>query len=400
MKRITFLFITLINFAASVTSQEQLPLENGRWKGETVDCTVDDFFNFKTYSYTTYDEYSLGDTTINDTVYQAFYTSYEGYVGGVRQDSCLVYFRPSASISEDTCEVVLYDFGVTDSFAIKRWGYTFVVDVSLIDSVSINGKMHKRIRFEENGVLGKYWIEGIGSNSGLLKPYFPTAMLPCICFCGSEDNLVCLSVDDENLFLNDKYNSCETREKVFNEAYFTAECIGDGLSNSQSDHLYIKDDSIFFECVRSHQCCAAFELNVSEIRSNQVIVELNDTAQAQCDCMCPFAIKIYIGLAHGGAIKLLYDHATYSAIGVGIEQTTSQSDMRVYPNPSLGTISFLNLPDRDNLHYEIISLSGKTMAVGNVESSINTDLKNGVYVILVKDEKTVIFHERLIIIAN
>ena len=121
-----------------------------------------------------------GDTIINNTAYKKIFQNIDDpwpppptYSAACREDTGnkRVYIVPSG----DTIEYLLYDFSVNAGDTVsfyKTWGgeqQTRIIAV--IDTIMINGNCVKR--FKLNGcVLGipDYWIEGIGSENGLLNP--------------------------------------------------------------------------------------------------------------------------------------------------------------------------------------------------------------------------------------
>lgn len=216
-----FLIISLLTgLSASMFSQTQyqFPIESGTWKVEYVFCTMKETILGnedwrKTYSRNYNYFSSIGDSVINDKSYFIIESSLEGIIGAVRQDSLLIFYRPLKDL-EFSEEVLLYDFSVTDHFSIKTvHGSIETFNVLSIDTVEIEGVQRKRIEFDDNSghFIGKYWIEGIGSTGGILKPYYPTPIPTCSDCCGIEENLVCLKNNDEGLlYLKDNYYDCDS----------------------------------------------------------------------------------------------------------------------------------------------------------------------------------------------
>lgn len=214
------IILVLAGLSEFIFSQTQykLPIESGTWKVENVYCemkeTVPGNGNWEETHARNYNYFSsIGDSMINDTNYFIIESSREGILGAVRQDSLLVFYRPLKN-SEFSEEVLLYDFSVTDTFSIKTVHETIeTFNVLSIDIIEIEGVKRKRIEFDDNSGLyiGKYWIEGIGSTGGILKPYYPTPIPTCSDCCGVEENLVCLiNNDEELLYLNDSYYNCDS----------------------------------------------------------------------------------------------------------------------------------------------------------------------------------------------
>ncbi len=214
---IILLFLGLSNVIYS-QSQYQLPIESGVWKVENVYCRMNEselgnegwgksyLRNFTSF-------YSHGDSVINDTTYFIIESSTEGLMGALRQDSALVFYKPFQN-SKFKSEILLYDFNVTDRFSIKTPYETIeTFNVVTIDSIEIDGINRKRIEFDDYSghYIGKYWIEGIGSTGGILKPYYPTPIPTCLDCCGVEENLVCLKNEDGGIFyIKDNYFDCDS----------------------------------------------------------------------------------------------------------------------------------------------------------------------------------------------
>jgi len=112
-----------------------------------------------------------GDSTVDMTVYQKLWTSFDSlatwqFQGLIREESNTVYFIPPAGN-----EGVLYDFNLTtgDTAYVTN---IFCSDVPIhiidVDTVEYFGASRKRWHIGENGYVDEYWIEGIGSLNGLL----------------------------------------------------------------------------------------------------------------------------------------------------------------------------------------------------------------------------------------
>lgn len=144
--------------------------------------------------------YFKGDTIWNNTVYRKFYTKQVQPNLGNERVSCL--------IREDTTErkvyvhdfnfnrtALLYDFNLNkgDSFKIYVLDNIYHKDQVLnVDTISINNKKLKRIVFKDSIT----WVEGLGS---LTKMYIP-----------SSGELICVKDGNSVLYLNSKFNSCDT----------------------------------------------------------------------------------------------------------------------------------------------------------------------------------------------
>jgi hypothetical protein len=106
-----------------------------------------------------------GDTIINSRLYKILYYSWA--------DSLMRYWYIESYLREDSMrvyefsydeEVLLYDFSLLPGETISGF-YPYVESV---DTISVNGKLRKRIFFEDDLDV---WIEGIGS---VYRPFNPT----------------------------------------------------------------------------------------------------------------------------------------------------------------------------------------------------------------------------------
>lgn len=165
------------------------------------------------------------DTVVGANTYHQLFWSYSDtayidsptvlYKGGIREYNQQVFFLPKDSVHE----YLLYDFslelGDTIDYKYSKFasGYgLMMVDtliVSTIDSVQIeDGTYRKRIEF--SGFFGNYlipihwanWIEGVGSQMGLLVPIgdIPTNALNYV--------LGCLKVNNEVIYHDAFFQTC------------------------------------------------------------------------------------------------------------------------------------------------------------------------------------------------
>ncbi len=157
---------------------------------------------YMTYSYRVSNE----DTLIADKVYYSLQMSYDYDTitntwskwfqrDWIREDSGRVYIFTNREVdtngskgwtmckSQNTgAEYLLYDFNlqVGDSIGFTR-EYTFwggysesmfaPVRVTKVDSIEIDGEFYKRISFKDSVDFMETWIEGIGSDKGLLESF-------------------------------------------------------------------------------------------------------------------------------------------------------------------------------------------------------------------------------------
>ena len=251
IKRLFFIILFMSTLIVAAQNNIILPLETGIWKQENVTCTnVSYIENNETKCHEEYsryysDVYSTGDTVINDTNYLLIENKNLGIIGAIRQDTNLVYYRPfdESGIGD---EVLLYDFNVTDIFTTTtEFGNEVSFNVLNIDTINVKGVNRKRIEFDDEGGLfiGKYWIEGIGSTGGLLKPFYPTAIPTCDDCCGIQDNLVCLTDNDELLFLKDNYYNCDS---IVSSIKMRNNSVGIDIGIKESNILIVNTDTYIY----------------------------------------------------------------------------------------------------------------------------------------------------------
>lgn len=144
--------------------------------------------------------YFKGDTVLNDVTFSKFYKEQVQPNPDAKELS--YFFR------EDTIEkkvyvhdfhfnktALLYDFNLSkgDSFNIYVLDNIYHKDKVLnVDTIIVDSKKLKRIVFEDSII----WIEGLGSVTKTIIP--------------SEGELICVKDGNSVLYLNSKFNSCDT----------------------------------------------------------------------------------------------------------------------------------------------------------------------------------------------
>ncbi len=117
---------------------------------------------------------TIGETTINDTLYTMISGPYTAIYGYMREEGHQVYFRYAA----DQPEFLLYDFDMQEGEEVElpmtngmslMGKYTSMVES--VDSILIGSEYHRRINI--SSWLGFEFIEGVGSAEGLLYCELP-----------------------------------------------------------------------------------------------------------------------------------------------------------------------------------------------------------------------------------
>ena len=143
-----------------------------------------------------------GDTIISNQVYKKVLKSEAeipvnwGYEGGIREEEQKVWYL-SRYESE---EIQLYDFTleVGDTITFPWWDQLIVDSISYIN---INGEDRKQIYFAPLVYFMEHWIEGIGSNLGILQSGSSMVV-------GWYTRFLCMSEDGELIYMNPNYSSC------------------------------------------------------------------------------------------------------------------------------------------------------------------------------------------------
>ncbi len=145
-------------------SQEYVKLldQNRTWKVLEWICGYDPCDSRMTY-------YSIQkDTTINDTLYQELNWSF------LREDTTeQMVFKWNGEQEE-----ILYDFKLLKGDTVRWLGQSMgPLVVDSVYQILIENDFRKCISFEEYGGFSEIWIEGIGSNYGVLTPGFYVSLI-------------------------------------------------------------------------------------------------------------------------------------------------------------------------------------------------------------------------------
>ena len=159
-----------------------------------------------------------GDTLINQENFKILYRSNEEFpVNWIRHgyiqedDNKRVYYSPfhiNDTIFNEPA--LVYDFGVEihDTLTITSFAYNYPNEIDIvidaIDSILIDGEYRRKINY----VCGdwsyddNFWIEGIGSNNGLIEPGFY-----CYIVCPTIE-LLCVKEESNVIYHNEYYEDC------------------------------------------------------------------------------------------------------------------------------------------------------------------------------------------------
>ncbi len=94
------------------------------------------------------------------------------------------------------------------------------------------------------------------------------------------------------------------------EYHYSASCMKSNCVISKPQILFVGDSLYIYDCV-SANCCANFELNVSEPVNDTLTVTFTDTASLLCTCSCDFSVTINAGKIASKDIVVQYSGESY-----------------------------------------------------------------------------------------
>ena len=169
------LLITLLLFSCLIYGQDYHPLVDSLKKWSGMNCSIDPNYTWGPFDCQTSLIKFSGDTIINSLSYLKVFKSdtlqqnweLQGYI---RENSGKeIYFRNLIGL-----EGLMYDFsiGLNDTVAIENTysgGWPGILVCNTIDSLLIGNEYRKRFYLFDNNTPIDTWIEGIGSEYGVLK---------------------------------------------------------------------------------------------------------------------------------------------------------------------------------------------------------------------------------------
>ncbi len=208
MKNLIITFVTALLIEPIYAQPTYYPLIE---TGKTWHVVEGGFGGFSTYTYKV-----EGDTMISQENFKILYRSYEEFpvswekYGYIREDEDKkVYYSPfnfNDTIFNEPSMV--YDFGVelNDTLTITSFAYNSPYDLEIvitgIDSVLIGENKRRRVTFACEFFYDNFWIEGIGSNNGLLEPGFY-----CYIVCPISE-LICVKEGNNVIYHVGYYDDC------------------------------------------------------------------------------------------------------------------------------------------------------------------------------------------------
>ena len=155
-----------------------------------------------------------GDTVIDGTSWKIITGEPRLEKGLIRTFNKKVLFKPYPGYEDEVYwhdplwnrkdSIVIYDFSleVGDSVNVRN---TFM-KIFEVDSIILNdGNKHKQMKYGMFSlIIYESYIEGLGSNI-----YTPLQMIYSISTCQNDGRLVCCHVNDELLYINPSFTSCD-----------------------------------------------------------------------------------------------------------------------------------------------------------------------------------------------
>jgi hypothetical protein len=193
MKNLLLFIFVFCNLGANGQQYFPLPTRNAVWK-------VDNIFaqNPAQVSILKTNYIMNGDTLIGRNTYHKIYSQLFSnpiqYVGAIRENLLKeVYYFAKTDVQES----LLYKFGLNtgDSLLIRR-NTSRYIKIGIIDSINIGGFCRKRYSITQSGAYEK-WIEGIGSDRGLLYPQYGSGM---------EDEMLLSSFEKDSMVFYNRTN--------------------------------------------------------------------------------------------------------------------------------------------------------------------------------------------------
>lgn len=204
MKKTIFLLFGLA-LSVIIYSQNYYPLieDDKTWNVLNVNLVsigppVDTTFNTQSFKL-------FGDTILNSVTYKKLYSSNEeipvnwNLWGFMREDTNKKVWAKRVLDEE---EVLMYDFSVNEGDSLLI-GYIEPIYhyVDSVTIVTINGTSRKKYWLSMSNYYWETWIEGIGSNKGIVGSGSGNMV-------GGWTWLLCMSENNELIYMNPYYNSC------------------------------------------------------------------------------------------------------------------------------------------------------------------------------------------------
>ena len=209
----------------------------------------------------------------------------------------------------------------------------------------------------------------------------------------------------ENISKKQEYNSEDFYElsitailKDVSSDNFRANCIGEIGDGNQSTTpvIIIENDSVIIQYIKYEQCCAEFDLRISEVINDTLYVTFSDTAIDQCNCMCNFAVRISAIKFVSQTLNVYYNGVVYNLNTSDIKQVNNQH-IQVFPNPTEGIIEIKGIEDYSNLDYLIYNSIGQIIQSGRLKQTIDLSSNKGLYFLTIVQNQKIIVQEKIVV---
>jgi hypothetical protein len=210
MKKIILILSGLMILHMTSSGQDYIPtvIEGNSW-----DVMITNQYMPFDSSWFTTTYIMTGDTTINSLVYKKmYYTDTSGihYQSCMREDANRKVWQNEYGTSN---EILMYDYTLQAGDSVLL-GYmepmSIYMHVDSVTSIEIDGNARQRFWLsvsDGNYTAYENWIEGIGSNRGILTSGSEY-------FVGGHYWLLCMSQNSELIYMNPYYNDCSLYSAV------------------------------------------------------------------------------------------------------------------------------------------------------------------------------------------
>lgn len=199
MKTKITIVLLIISFGIQSQNYDHLIKSNQKWNVLQYDQATCSCAMYSTHSF------NIGNDTIVDSInykiiIDTLYTQENNSTfftvqnfGLVREDTITkkIYFK-QIDYYENFPEYLIYDFNL-DTNSVFIFGDNTILNVEYVDSIFINNKYSKRIKFVGNELT---WIEGLGALQGLIYAEFNNFFLNRTLLCYWKNDSLIYSLGD------------------------------------------------------------------------------------------------------------------------------------------------------------------------------------------------------------
>ena len=352
----------------------QYLLEVGKKWRSVVDCTLQD----STY---------LHETEIKPENLTGSIFSYRFYPDTTNK---LIYFQENSgrvTYFDNRCSIQIYDFTVNAGDSVEVAGCDFTLNKLYVDSVSYltyeDDALRKTIYLSGNGNV--VWVEGIGDIASPLGYWMPLTDNGCFA------NFACCWKNDELLWRSGYYpdcaNYCEPAIAAFTYGILESYPVQIGLTSTAQNA-----DSIVWKSVSKYSGLDTIigTGELARITNPYLLKSYNLCASAVPCVIVEVTQKVSNACSTDSISKYIY-------IEPLLNKEQSDATIKLYPNPTDGSINFINLYPTEKLTYTIYNVAGYELASGKTDGVIQTYLSGGIYFIELSRNNQVVFRDKLVV---